>query len=109
MTRNLKTRIRKLENREDQKRFTVPEDGLSEKEQIISAALVEIVETRFAQNADHRFAVVLSVEVLERAQKLAPDLAEQFTEETVRTLCRELIAESTGGTVVFIGYPESEF
>ena len=108
MTRNLKTRIRRLEHWTDKKRFTVPEDGLSEIGQTIASALVEIVEKRFAENDDHRFAMVLCAEVIERAQQTAPKFANEFTDARVETLCRELIAECSGGTVVFFGYPESE-
>ena len=70
MTRNLKTRIRRLENWTDKRRFTVPEDGLSEIDQTIATALIEIIEKRFAENGDHRVAMVLCTEVLERAQQI---------------------------------------
>ena len=109
MTRNLKTRIRRLETWTDKKRFTLPEDGLSEIDQTIASALIEIIEKRFAENGDHRFAMVLCTEVLERTQQMAPKTARKFTEVNVGTLCRQLIAESSGGTVVFLGYPGSEF
>ena len=109
MTRNLKTRIRRLEEWTDQKRFTVPTDDLTEIDQIIAKALVEIVEARFDQNAPHRFAMVLCVEVLERARQIEASFATELTEGNLETLCRDLIAKSSGGTVVFLGHPEAEF
>lgn len=109
MTRNLQTRVRKLENREDYKQFIVPEDGLNNIEKLIAASLTEIVEERFSENGDTRFAVVLCSEVKELAATNSPSKAKRFTDEKVENVCRDLIANSTGGTVVLVSGLASEF
>jgi hypothetical protein len=107
MTRNLQNRIRKLENKVNTQRFSIPREGLDEIGMVIAETLTEMAEAQFAQNENKDFAVLLAPDVQRRAKEIAPEHSQHFSDEMIEPLCKRLLAESCGGTVIFLDFMEA--